>query len=132
MVGVRVKTKDETAKVRRKARDGSIRSLGHAAGAVRLTARRSIKRSKNAATPGQPPHTRRGQLKNAIAYVVEEQEQRAVVGSEFPGVGPSGMAHEHGGLFRGGRYPKRAFMGPALEKIKPRLPKEWADSIKGD
>ncbi len=42
----------------------------------------------------------------------------------------AGNAHEFGGKFRREHYPKRPFMGPALEKVKDRLPPMWAGSIR--
>ena len=44
--------------------------------------------------------------------------------------GPVGMAHEFGGEFRGDEYPPRPFMGPALEKVKPGLPRFWSGSVR--
>jgi hypothetical protein len=41
------------------------------------------------------------------------------------------MAHEFGGHYRREHYDKRPFMGPALQKIKDRLPSMWAGSVKG-
>lgn len=28
-------------------------------------------------------------------------------------------------------YPKRPFMGPTLQEVAPRLPKQWKDSVRG-
>lgn len=114
-----------------KAADKStFKSLGHAGAAIRLTARRSIKRSAKASSPGSPAHTRKGQIKRAIRFKVEKGKQRVVIGPAHEVVGPAAKAHEHGGKFRGQRYPKRPFMGPALIKMKDRLPKLWADSVR--
>src|SRR5262245_56259311 len=129
MVGVKVKTKDETKKVLAKARRATIQNLGHAGAAIRLTAKRSIRRSKRPSAEGEPPHTRKGKLRNAIAYAVEGQNQ-VVVGTEHDKLGTAGAAHEKGGRYKRQRYPKRPFMGPALEKNRDRLPKLWADSVK--
>ena len=41
------------------ARKASLTSLGHAGASIRLTARRSIKRSPAASAPGRPPRTHR-------------------------------------------------------------------------
>jgi len=130
MLGAKAKVKFDGKKIRKAAQAGSIKSLGHAGAAIRLTARRSIKRSATESQPGDAPHTRRGQLKRAIVFAVEGNKQSAVIGPDAAMVGPAGSAHEHGGHFRGQRYPKRPFMGPALEKIKPRLPKHWKDSVR--
>lgn len=130
MLLMKSKSTFDHRKVERAMRDKSIRSLGHAGAAIRLTARRSIRRSKNASRPGQPPHTRFGQLKRSLRYSVENARQRVLIGPTYSVVGRSATAHEYGGRYRGQRYPKRPLMGPALMKIKDRLPRMWAGSIK--
>ena len=130
MIGAKVKTKDETSRALAKAKQGNFKSLGHAAAAIRLTARRSIRKRKKASPEGQPPHTRQGQLRGAILFAVEKEKGVAVIGPDHSKVGASGSAHEHGGRYKRQRYPKRPFMGPALEKTKDRLPKLWAGSVK--
>ncbi len=130
MIGVNAKTKMETQKVLAKAKQGSFKSLSHAGAAIRLTARRSIRKRKTASPAGSPPHTRRGQLRRAIAYAVEKQQLRVVIGPEHEVVGESGKAHEFGGRYRREQYEKRPFMGPALEKLQDRLPPLWAGSVR--
>jgi hypothetical protein len=130
MIGLNVTSKDETRRVLTKARKGSIKSLGHAGAAIRLTARRSIRRRQKAAPEGQPPHTRKGQLRGAIMYAVEKQNDLVVIGPEHAKVARSASAHEHGGRYKRQRYPKRPFMGPALETTGERLPRMWAGSVK--
>ncbi|MCC7085614.1 MAG: hypothetical protein IT427_11485 [Pirellulales bacterium] len=130
MIGTSVRVRDESKRVLVKAKQGTLKSLGHAGATIRLTARRSIRRSKTAAPAGQPPRTRRGQLRGAIVYAVEVREQRVVIGPEVSKVGKSGSAHERGGRYKRQHYPKRPFMGPALEKIQDRLPALWAGSVK--
>jgi len=129
VVGAKARVHFSREKVAKAARQGSIKSLGHGAAAIRLVARRSIRRREGPSPAGKPPHTRKGQIKRAILYKVEKAEQRAVIGPEYSIVGPSAMAHEHGGRFRGGRYKRRPFMGPALVKVSPRLPRMWAGSV---
>ena len=128
-MGAKVTVRDETKRVRKKAQQGNFNSLGHAGAALRLTARRSIRRRKKASEEGTPPSTRRGQLKGALQYAVEKEEQTVVIGPSAEEVGTSGAAHEHGGRYKGQRYPKRPFMGPALENIRDRLPELWANSV---
>ena len=93
-------------------------------------ARRSIRKREGPSAPGEPPHTHTGALRVAILYAVEKLDERVVIGPAFTGVGTSAMAHEFGGRYRKARYPKRPFMGPALEKVKDRLPRMWAGSIR--
>ena len=104
--------------------------LAHAAATIRLIARRSIRRSPVASAPGTPPHTRRGQLRRAILYAVEKDRQSVVIGPDYGLIGLSATPHEFGGRYRRERYPKRAFMGPALENVEDRLPKFWAGSVR--
>jgi hypothetical protein len=130
MIAVKITTKNSIDKVKSKAQQGNFKSLGHAAAAIRLVARRSIRKRQTAAMPGTPPNTRRGQLKRSIMYALDKQRGVALIGPDFDVVGASGKAHEFGGRFRRERYPKRPFMGPALEKVKDRLPPMWAGSIR--
>jgi hypothetical protein len=130
MVRAKSKTTFDPKKVLRAAKNGSIQSLGHGGAAIRLAARRSIKTSAKESAPGTPPNSRKGQLKRAIVYAVEKEQQRVVIGPDQGVVGTSGAAHEFGGQYKKQRYEKRPFMGPALEKIKDRLPQEWAGSVK--
>lgn len=130
MFGMRSRSKFGAKKVRRKADKGSFQSLNHAAAAIRLTARRSIRRSKKKSTAGTAPHTRRGQLKRALLYKVEKQRLRAVIGPTYTAVGRSGQAHEFGKKYYGRDYPKRSYMGPALKTNEKRIPRFWSDSIR--
>jgi phage gpG-like protein len=130
MIDVKVTTKKSFDKVKAKAQQGNFKSLGHAAASIRLIARRSIRRRKSTAMPGSPPNTRRGQLKRSIMYSLDKQRGVAIIGPDFDVVGAAGKAHEFGGRFRRERYPKRPFMGPALEKVRDRLPPMWANSIR--
>ena len=130
MAGIKVRTRSDIPKVLRKIRRANIENLGHAGGAIRLAATRSIKKSPEPSAPGTPPHTRRGQLPGSILYAVEKQKQRVVIGPDYMKVGRSATAHEFGGRYRKERFRKRQFMGPALEKVKPRLPRHWAGSVR--
>jgi len=188
LIGMRARTKSSIKKVRAKAKTASIKSLGHAAGTIRKTARRSIRKGKKSSTPGTPPHTRKGQIRRSILYSVEKELQMAIIGPSSQLVGDIAQAHEHGGrqkpkfrkpfwaLRRGGVgpirrttsgfafarletarqvqrarelapqatafyrqryqsqqpnvYPKRPFMGPALDKTRARLPRHWAGSVR--
>jgi hypothetical protein len=130
MVGSRVKTKDDFAKVVKAARKANIETLGHAGGYIRKVARHSIKQSPKPSAPGTPPHTRRGQIKRAILYAVEKDRQSVVIGPSAEIVGESASAHEFGGRYKRERFPKRPFMGPALKETQPQLPSMWSGSVK--
>ena len=130
MIGTKAKTSLDARKVVQAAKKGGIVSLGHAGAAIRLAARRSIKKSPKASAAGTPPNTRKGRIKNAIKYAVEATLQSVVIGPDFAVAADSGKAHEFGGSFRREHYDKRPFMGPALEKIRNRQPTFWAGSVK--
>jgi hypothetical protein len=130
MIAMRAKTKFDKQKLLAKSKQANFKYLGHAGAALRLTARRSIRTRQKPSPPGTPPHTRRGQLRRAIAYSLDKQRQVVVIGPERDAVGKSGSAHEFGGRYRRELYPKRPYMGPALEKIQDRLPDFWASSVR--
>jgi hypothetical protein len=127
---MRGRSRFDARKVRKKAEAGTFKSLNHAAAAIRLTARRSIRRSPKESAAGTPPHTRRGLLKRALLYKVDKGKMSAVIGPAYSIVGRSGSAHEFGGKYYGRKYPKRAFLGPALKVNKPRISRFWSASIK--
>jgi len=129
MIAVNVTVKKSFDQVKRKAQQGNFESLSHAAASIRLIARRSIRRRQTAAMPGNPPHTRQGQLKRSIMYAIDKQRGVALIGPSFDFIGAAGKAHELGGKFRRERYPKRPFMGPALDKVKDRLPSLWTSRM---
>ncbi len=130
MISMRSRSEFYSQRVRDAAKKGSFKSLNHAGAAIRITARRSIRRSKKPSREGTPPHTKKGQLKRSLRYAVEKQKERVLIGPTYTVVGRSGMAHEFGGKYRRQSYPKRSFMGPALKKVENRLPKLWANSVK--
>ena len=130
MVGVKVKTRSQMQRVAKKAKRKGIENLGHAGAAIRLTAKRSIRKRKGPAPAGQPPHTHTRRLPRAIKYAVEKQRGVVVIGPDVDSLGTAGKAHEHGGVYKQEHYEPRPFMGPALEKTKDRLPKMWAGSVR--
>jgi hypothetical protein len=131
MVTVKAKTTFTPGKLKAKVRSANIKTIGHAGAAIRLVARRSIKKSKKNAPAGSPPNTRKGRIKNAIKYAVASDGQSVVIGPDYAVAADSGTAHEHGGRYRNETYDRRPFMGPALSKTKDRLPAMWAGSVKG-
>ena len=127
---MRARVQFDPHKVMRASRRSNITTLGHAGAAIRLQARHAIRKGKKPSAPGKPPHTRKGRLRNAIKYALAADKQSVVIGPDVAVAGTSGMAHEFGGRYKRERYPKRAFMGPALEKAKDRLPAMWAGSVR--
>jgi len=129
MIHIKVKYKSNSNELIKKVWDDSITSLNHAAASVRMIAMRSIRKRKGASPRGAPPHTHTGLLKKSIVYNVDKKTNTAIVGPSKRIIGPAGMIHEFGGLQRGNIYSARPFMGPAFDKIKPRLPEFWASSV---
>ena len=97
---MKVRTVFDSQLVQRKVQAASFRSLGHASGAIRLTARRSIRRSKKPSKPGQPPHTPTGALKRVIRYAVDQQKTEAAIGPINEYAKTIWNLHEFGGVTR--------------------------------
>ena len=128
-------------------KDAKFRNFQHAAASIRKNARSSIKSAppetrtrarrrrgqivararSGASRPGTPPYTRRGALRRAILWDVNEQS--AIIGPRQTVVGLSAAAHEFGETYKGTDYPERPFMQPALEQALPRFADSWAGSI---
>jgi len=131
MIDATVKTEFDARKVQQRAQAGTFKSLGHAAAAIRLAARRLFRRASGPSAPGQPPHTHTRRMPNAIVYDVDRQSQLAVIGTAKSLVGESGAAHEHGGQYKAEVFQPRPFMRPALLRLQGRLPSFWKNSITG-
>jgi phage gpG-like protein len=128
---IKVKSDFRPKRVTNAAKKGNFNSLGHAAASIRRAAMSLIRRSKRPARKGDPPKTRRGKLKRAIFFDIDRNKETAVIGPSAAKVGKVGGAHEHGGIYKGADFPRRPFMGPALETSAPRLPRHWRGSIVG-
>jgi hypothetical protein len=150
----RIKINTNPNRVKRALKKGSFNSLGQAAGTIRRIAMNSIKQSpkKEPAPVGKPPRTRFGQLKKSIRFIVDKEKSTVVVGPGRSAIALVGAVHEHGRKVQGKPlvhvakvdgvivrtveergplvYPQRSFMAPAFEKVRDRLPKFWADSLK--
>jgi len=125
--------------------DKARRAVLSKAGAfIRTTARHSLRRKKGAAPPGQPPHSHTGLLKRFLYFAYEPASDSVVIGPaklNKPGAAPRVLEHGGKALIQQRRRGKvvrrrvsieaRPFMGPALEKERPKLPKLWAGSVRG-
>jgi hypothetical protein len=130
-----------------------FKMLGHFGGEVRKIARRSIRRRKRTARPGQAPSNRTGLLRDNIFYVVEFDRGVVTIGPvQLNGTGSSGSIPipqllEEGGQVRRTRlstdrngkvsyqnetleYAPHPYMGPAFEKAKAFLPGLLKGSVK--
>jgi phage gpG-like protein len=128
MIGLKVKIIDETKNVEKAVEKASFENLGHAGASIRRKAIASIEKSDKASPAGSPPHTRIGELRKAISFDVEDKST-AVIGPRASAVGQVGAAQEFGGRYKGGDFPKRPFMGPALEESLDRFHESWRGSV---
>lgn len=128
MFQVNVKTESTFGAVRTAADRAAFRNLGHAAASISRDAKSTIEKSADASQPGKPPHSRRGKLKRAIRFAYDKTS--AVIGPMFSSVGTSGEAHEFGRNYKGQKFPERPFMGPALERAKPRFARSFQGAVR--
>lgn len=125
--------------------DSAKRAVLSKAGAfIRTVARTSIRKRKGSAPPGSPPHSHVGLLRKFILFGYDRASDSVVVGPaklNKPNEAPRVL--EHGGTTTATRFARgkrrsrrvriaaRPFMGPALEKERPKLPRLWAGSVRG-
>jgi len=130
MIGMKVKTIDQTRRVRKAVDRASYRNLGHAAASLRSAAMKSIKRGKGPGQPGKPPHTRgKRKLPRSIYYDADREGLSSIVGPKHSLVGLSAEAQEFGKTYKGTKFPERPFMGPALDANADRMPSYWLHSV---
>jgi len=144
MVTMQIKTLFFDKQTVLRAVDQAKRAVLSKAGAfIRTTAKHSIRQRKGPAPPGRPPHSHEGSLRRFIYFGYDPASDSVVVGPV--GFKRSAAPHvlEFGGKTevkrrRRGKVIKtratiqeRPYMGPALEKERPNLPKRWAGSVRG-
>lgn len=140
MIGLTFQFIDELHRVTAAVERTAFKNVPHAAASIRKAAIASIEPSDEPSPPGTPPHTRRrvsrksgkvlsGYLQRAIAFDYDARTMVAVIGPRASIVGESGKAHEFGGEYKGGTFPQRAFMGPAMDKNLDRFASDWAGSV---
>ncbi len=125
------------------------RVLSRFGGYVRTTARQSIRKRKRVSRPGEPPSSRKGQLKRFLFYGYEPGRDSVVIGPaklsrsrfsipeilEYGGVSTIRVRsnrHRRGRRRRTRKqvaYAARPFMQPAFEKEQQKLPQIWKDAI---
>jgi hypothetical protein len=130
-------------KVRRAVDRAKRQVLSRAGAFIRTTAKHSIRKRKGTSPPGKPPHSHVGLLRNLIFFGYDERTDSVVVGpvgfkrSSAPNVlefgGTTTVVRRRRGKLvkRRARVAKRPYMAPALEKERPKLPKLWANSVRG-
>jgi hypothetical protein len=100
LVRIRARTHFDQTRLKKKVDEGTFRSLAHAGAAIRLTARRSIRRRKKPSRPGSPPHTPTGHLKRVLRYDVDRDSQEVVIGPVNEYSRTIWNLHEFGGSIR--------------------------------
>ncbi|GIK17588.1 MAG: hypothetical protein BroJett003_25520 [Planctomycetota bacterium] len=124
--------------------DKAKRAVLSKAGAfIRTTAKYSIRTKTGSAPAGRPPHSHEGSLRRLIYFGYDPASDSVVVGpvgfkrSTAPNVLEFGGKTEVSRRRRGKvvrtrvTIDQRPFMGPALEKERPQLPKRWGGSVRG-
>jgi hypothetical protein len=103
LLQLNVKVQFNGKSVEQKVQKANFRSLGHAGGAIRKTASRSIRRAKKPSEPSKPgeaPHTPTGHLKRLIRYEVDERQSEVVIGPANEYSRTIWNLHEFGGTVR--------------------------------
>ena len=141
MIGMKFKRMFFTSKAVLSATDRATRRVLSKFGAyVRRTAKSSIRKRKAISAPGKPPSSHTGLLKRFILFGYDPAKRSVVIGPlrlTRGGRGDAPRALEEGGttqVVRRGRKKRvkikaRPFMGPAMEKEKPKLPQMWRNSV---
>lgn len=129
MFGFKVKIFASFVRVERAADRATYKNIRHAAFSIRRFIRESIKKSTEAAQPGDPVATRgkRGNVRNA--YFADIQPDNAIIGPRFSFVGDSMEAHEFGKRRGENKYPARPTAGPGLEANVDRFAGSFRGSI---
>lgn len=145
MVSMRVTGLFFDAPAVQRAMDKSKRQALSKAGAfIRRTAKTSIRAGKTVSKPGHPPHSHAGHLRRLLFFAYDLATASVVIGPARFKEAEAPNLLEKGGTVtrkisnaRGRRrrvrmvYRARPFMGPAMEKELPNLPKRWHNTIRG-
>ena len=119
------------------------KALSKAGAFIRQTSRTSIRQRKGTSRPGSPPFSHAGHLRRFIFFGYDRESESVIIGpvgfrrSEAPNVleygGTTTVQRRRRGqrTERRVRIAARAFMAPALEKERPKLPILWRNSVKG-
>ena len=134
-------------KIQRAVSAARRRALSRAGAFIRQTARTSMRRRRGSAPPGSPPHVHEGSLRRLLFFAYDPQADSVVVGPVGFRKSTAPSVLEFGGRAvltrrgrRGGRrvvesrrvrIEARPYMGPALRKELPNIPKAWASSVRG-
>jgi len=141
MIGMKFKQMFFTSKAVLSATDCATRRVFSRFGAyVRRAAKSSIRKRKRISRPGKPPSSHTGLLKRFIFFGYDPAKRSVVIGPvklTHGGRGEAPSLLEYGGVTtlkrnrkrKRARFRARPYMGPALEKEKPKFPQMWRDSV---
>jgi hypothetical protein len=128
----------DRAAVIEKVEDGTKSVLAKAGAFVRTRAKSSIRSRKKPATPGTPPSSHTGILKNLILFGYEPATESVVIGPKlFRSANPTGpelLEYGGNGKTLAGKpaiYQKFPFMEPALEAERDHFAELFSNAIKG-
>lgn len=116
--------------------DAKRKFLSKAGAFIRISMRRLIRRRRRPATPGSPPSSHEGTLRDLIFFGYDDRLQSVVVG---PSIDRASKRHkptvpnllEFGGAVDGKHYAKFPFARPAIEQNIDKFPGLFANSVKG-
>ncbi len=98
MIKITVRTQFDKQKLKKKAETATFTSLREAGGAIRKTAKRSIRKRKKPSSPGSPPHTQTGMLRRVIRYDISNNRTVVAIGPVNEIAGQIWNLHEFGGV----------------------------------
>jgi hypothetical protein len=107
MMHVRARVRFTPGQLKKKVNQATFKSLGQAAGTIRLTAKRSIRKRKKPSNPGSPPSSPTGMLRRVLRYEVNRDRGEAVIGPVNEIAGRLWNLHEFGGVVTNRRKLKR-------------------------
>jgi hypothetical protein len=123
----------------------SVRQLSKAGAFVMRRARTSIRRRRRSRSPGSPPSSHVGLLRDWILFAYDEHSDSVVVGAKLLNAGKAALrrggtpvprlleTRRRGPLTAKGKpatYRKFPYMEPAWEAERPNFPDLFADSVK--
>jgi len=137
-------------KVKRAVDRAQRRALSKAGAFIRQRARTSMRKRKGSAPPGSPPYAHEGSLRRLLFFAYDPASGSVVVGPVGFRNSTAPNTLEFGGratVTRRRRRPRndgkrviesrrvrieaRPYMGPALKKELPGIPRAWSNSVRG-
>jgi HK97 gp10 family phage protein len=114
LIAIKVAIEWKLRELRRKVARARKTWLTDSAKLVRREAQQSIRKSREASEPGDPPKSKSGNLRKSIRYKV---------GRRDAWIGPTRPEGSHANILTVGaeHMDPRPFMGPALERARPKI-----------